>query len=129
VSQTNTELSSLIARLEKATEPSRELDADICDLLYGKSQGKFQSPTLEWARLWNHKPTASIDGALTLLPPGQYWIVGYGKNSEAEPLGGAVIYPPQGSKLAPEAEAEAATPAIALCIAALKARAARSVTP
>lgn len=111
----------LIARLEKATGPDRELDADIC-----LEVGPYQSDIWErnprhrhllqtkdaklndWVPFPNY--TASLDAALTLVPEGQSAQTTRYANHE----GGAWV--------GDEDFVRAATPAIALCIAALKAR-------
>jgi hypothetical protein len=66
--------------------------------------------------------TGSIDVAITLLPDGFYWILGHGKVGESEPLGGAYVFEPNSGNT-PIATAEASTAALALCAAALRARA------
>jgi hypothetical protein len=68
-----------------------------------------------------------IDAALTLVPEGCGWVAGYGQVRSDEPLGGAQITRHAkfaGYDVANDviAEAEAATPALALCAAALRAR-------
>lgn len=65
--------------------------------------------------------TSSMDAAATLIPEGLYWLAGYGRTKEAEPLGGAQIYRP-GDFDTPVAEGEGRTAAIAICIASLRAR-------
>lgn len=78
---------------------------------------------------YDHAPhyTSSLDAAMTLVPERCGWIAGWGQTRPDEPMGGAQITPYaryNGSFVAGEtiAESEAATPALALCIAALKAR-------
>lgn len=118
--------SELIERLEKATGPDRELDRDIARALGGKyptQDGK--GDYIEWAVNDGWKKlrafTASIDAALTLVGPDQSWVVhGPWTNGRycagvALTIGGAW-----------DDDQAGATAAIALCIAALKARAACS---
>lgn len=88
----------LIARLEAATGPDRELDAEIADAV------EFDPTCL-------HSPayTASIDAAMTLVPPdtGIWGVAKLGDQYTAH---------------AGNPDHEGATPALALCIAALRAR-------
>lgn len=104
----------LIARLEKATEPSRELDHFIANAILGEQS--WSSPSVDWCRLFNAKPSASIDAALTLVPYQREWHVG-----SVTLLGvfWAEIITPTDRHVARATR----SPAIALCIAALKARA------
>ena len=111
----------LIARLEESLASSRELDIEICVAL-GKSRldAGFQSAPYY---------TLSIDDALKLVPDGWTWQVSnrapkpnfgraYVHNGELINVGGGLTPNPKyrGSEII------AATPAIALCIAALKSR-------
>lgn len=107
----------LIAALEKATGPDRELDAAIAGLINNISPTvAFEHPLyvpLEF--------TASIDAALTLAPEG------YGCAIETRPhslaksrrVPAAWCSPYQDE---PNIPSVGATPAIALCIACLKSR-------
>lgn len=118
--------SELIAALEKATEPSRGIDCKI----YLAVVGLAQYEQLVWHGAnpvirYNPGPpdvafhgipryTASIDAALTLVPEGMEWVV-FG-------AGGAdVWHVGNDATLHRIDETYASTPAIALCIAALKA--------
>jgi len=65
--------------------------------------------------------TTSFDAALTLVPQGYYWHAGEGKTRDEEPLGAASIIAP--GTLRTISEAEHPSVIVALCIAALKARA------
>lgn len=118
-------MDDLIARLKKTTGQDWKLDQEIFALaegwsypLVGAAQQQFECATLAHGRT-NY--TASIDAALTLVPKGLYWMAGFGKCREDEPLGGVAIFRP-GNEDIPEAQAEAATVALAICIAALTAR-------
>ena len=71
--------------------------------------------------------TASIDTAVSLVPEGFYWHVGHGRTRDDEPLGGASVI--AAGSLETISEAEATTAALALCAAALRARASNSPTP
>ncbi len=119
----------LIARLEGATESSRELDAFICWMVNPHPQG---SAGPDWWLLpqgtQQHVPTisphytTSLDAALTLVPPEcSSWELDWNGHSGA--LHGkaccATIYLTGSST---QYNGDAPTPALALCIAALKAR-------
>lgn len=72
--------------------------------------------------------TGSLDAAMSLVPEGCGWLVGYGRTRPDEPMGGAAITRKAATENISEAndifaEAEAPTPALALCAAALRARA------
>lgn len=109
-------VSVLIERLEKATGPDRELDVEIGTLIgeADHSGPAFHRPFREWAKYY----TASIDAALLLVPERHTWVLGCGR---------VVQYMSQVTPMRPAhhgasvGEADS-TPAIALCIAALKAR-------
>jgi hypothetical protein len=129
----------LIARLEAATGPDRELDAAIAQAvgfvlrLPEQSEGPERLPDV---KRWYHPDghavgwyegsdqfpsyyTASIDAALTLMPEGSLWNVSdYGDRRPGVFL--AVI---MGTGL--DALAVASTPALAIGIAALRAQAHR----
>ena len=121
---------SLIARLEEATEGSRDLDEQIA-LAIGikhrsRRDGRGRSKGQEWfvdshggVETWaNHAPyyTTSIDAALTLVPEGQSIELIVNARSG---LSFAFV----GSLDAGRGNRDVgATPALALCIAALKAR-------
>lgn len=163
-----TSLTSLIERIEAATEGSRELDAETMFDLFAASVGlhkddggpigylwpddnpswsfgiRFPGKDRDWFKGVRKKIegetllverdgalvlmnalrvpplTASIDAALTLLPERCGWIVGNGRVRHDEPLGGARITSLDGDTVI--AEAEAATPCLALLAAILRAR-------
>ena len=96
----------LIAALERAEGPSRELDAHIW-----KSDGCRVAPVPRY--------TSSLDAALTLVPEGEAWLVGWDDENHAN----VFVLPSPTSRPTGYHAQGAATPAIALCIAALKARA------
>lgn len=122
-----TTVSDLIAKLSAATGPSRELDAEIAVVVNGGEivwkQTRYtmeQHPARRYASAqhiggygFDHVPeyTASLDAALTLVPDEYDWVIGK-TNS------GLTVY----AKVGPNIEEFADTPALALCIAALKAR-------
>ena len=108
----------VIERLEKATGPCRELDKAILLALGYSWRGMaywFRDDSHAWEG--NTHFTVSIDAALTLRPDGAlYAIETYDSNG---------IYPEHvraSAWVQGAARAFAATPALAICIAALKAR-------
>lgn len=135
-------LMDLAERCEKAQGPDRELDAEILAALVGgvakqspingawcvyigtDSRGR---PRLWEARTdvenaWRHAPfTASLDAALSLVPEGWAWAVYGGAREEivstayCVPNGGRLPWPDWVTDIC------AATPALALCAAALRA--------
>lgn len=124
-------MTDLLSRISAAAGPSRELDAEIA-LAHGWKQERdtfigdcWKSPQ---GRYQPGPPryTESIDAALTLVPKGLFWLIGYGKTRPDEPLYGAQILSPSEDWTEPDSvisEGESnATPAIALVIACLKAK-------
>jgi hypothetical protein len=129
------QIEELIARLEKATGPDRELDAEIHWFLHGhKSDAEglaaykrlgaaaavydelaLQSNWRAYDRSFVPRFTESIDAALTLVPEGYSFDVVMQPWRSSTPKCSANVW----SGLSFNAMAE--TPAIALCIAALKA--------
>lgn len=99
------QVSGLIERLEKTTGLDRELDREIAVAIYGHDRA---------GRLFTH----SIDDALTLVPEGFKWRCGYGR---LVPHNAVVVdYAERGlGSFVGECDSNRA---IALCIAALKAR-------
>lgn len=132
-------MTDLIARLAAATEPSRELDGLIFravntgtpDADWCAFDLEDESDAIIWYRrdandtiAWEAPPnyTASIDAALTLVPEGLLRsLIIYADRAHAFIRTGSVLNP-----ATKEWTGYAATPAIALCIAALQARAARA---
>lgn len=108
-------MNDLIERLEKATGPDREIDLAIY-------RAEFPHPAVglpkrnqdEYDRARGPRYTSSIDAALTLVPEGCKW------EASSYPKNGAAWVGP--FKAPVQQFTVAATPAIALCIAALKAR-------
>lgn len=93
-------LTELAARCEAATGPDRELDALIESAI---------------PRFGLYRYTASIDAAMTLVPEGWTWGV--------FDDGTAWVWPDERRDLLTGKQAKAATPALALCAATLRARA------
>lgn len=134
-----TDLQSLIARVEAATGPSEQLDIDIAvaaSMVPPKMEKTFTSPRA-WRGIYDNRYwfapeyTASIDAALTLVPEGQgmkldkYWIA-----SVDRPIWHAAVTSPSknpnvivGSDY--NEVWDCRTLALALCAAALRARAAQ----
>ena len=121
----------LIARLESAAEGSRELDAEIWACLQGCTspleyeQVDHGGPAREavicgslaaWLDEIPHY-TTSLDAALTLVPEGKAWDCGYYPGYDN--TGHAEVFLGSGD---PAFRAPAKTPALALCIASLRAR-------
>ena len=131
-------LADLIQRLTEATGPDRTLDCAIHAIKLGGELRRVEPPTYEATRyfcnpnpdidwigydLLNVAPayTASLDSALTLVPEGMGWRAGSRKNdlgewehfSRIEEV--LQVRPPWNWH-------HAATPALALCIASLRAR-------
>jgi hypothetical protein len=119
-------MTDLIERLEAATEGSRELDALIhaTTLSLGRDYWPDErGRVVEYTglrKILHRAPhyTTSIDAALTLVPEGWGWSV----NDDSE----ACLTLPGNGFLSDRGDIElygrSATPAIALCIAALRAR-------
>lgn len=120
-------LAALVERVEKATGPDRCIDAGVFAALHPELRRLPREPNAfigpdEWIKTPPFY-TASLDAAVSLVPEGKFWIAGYGRMRRGEPLGGATIYYGKGLAIGTMiAEAEAATPALALVAAALRAR-------
>lgn len=125
-------MNTLIAELEAATEGSRELDAEIWwDVKPSQARTTYWNgatgkphPLIDLPRsgLGYHGVcvsaphyTTSLDAALTLVPEGWWWVINSGTQGLAKAILGA-----RGSDAG--AHEDAHTPALALCIAALRAR-------
>jgi len=117
-------LVKLISKAEDATEPSRDLDAEIALVLgwtFMKMKGDkypyFRKPGVTNYRVRSELPlfTKSIDAALTLLPKGHWWAIVMRGNEDGF----------DASVIPPDTEMtwhRGANAALAICIAALKAR-------
>jgi hypothetical protein len=127
-----TDLATLIAKLEAAEAGSRELDAEIVMALRGKIPDAISTPNLypntllyrndeiapgalEWVNVPGY--TASIDAALTLVPEGWVW------KCQDKPAVACVADSKWAQKEIYQLKGISSTPALALCIAALRARA------
>lgn len=105
-------MDDLIAKLEAATEGSHWLDRLIDEAL----GGDFDKP---------HSFTTSIDAALKLVPEGKAWGVGSIMFDELPPRRAFAANCRREGCITPDTpayDAVGATPALALCIAALRAR-------
>lgn len=112
--------SELIARLEAATGPSRELDKAIL-LALGYSWRGMAYWSRDDSHTWEGSTnfTASIDAALTLVPDGASWDVRW---KSGDKNASVTFYPPGDDPDDYFHVWEAATPALAICIAALRAK-------
>jgi hypothetical protein len=106
-------MKDLIAKLEAATEGSRELDAEINGALFGK---RLARPV----DVAGGPPqyTTSLDAALSLVPEGYAFSVTDGARNRAN------VWKLSPIKEIPPPYSKGATPALALVIAALRARSA-----
>jgi len=104
---TRATLLALASRVEAATSGCRKLDAEICSRLFGRSIGVSRY-------------TFNIDAALSLVPSG--WNHGYSSRQGTEPSW-RVVAQCWNAKPASTLHGEAATPALALTAACLRARA------
>ncbi len=113
-------LQALADRCKQATGPDRELDARIYILVTGGSAADADyAATAPEVTCMPPLYTASLDAALTLVPDG--WAVELVQALSGSPWHAKLR---GGSALVPIIGAAAAAPALALCAAALRARAA-----
>ena len=117
------QIEALITKLEAATEGSRALSDEVL-LTCGWQRSNHQDRrSCYWTspdgRTHSRRPdpTRSLDDAVTLVPEGWLWSVGV-QNTHKRTGPSAFIWKPD----VKAQFIEAATPALALCIAALKAR-------
>jgi hypothetical protein len=112
----------LIERLKTATTPDDALDEDIllaCGWVIEVDDAHEEMHWLDpagcaWSRMQLPRPTHSLDAALTLVPEGWSWRVGNLPSRRA--------FADLGTQRSLQC-IEGATPAIALCVGALRARA------
>ncbi len=137
-------LMDLADRVEKAQGADRELDAAIFVALTPEAYGVERRPldglidndTAGWLLRWDPprrwsdswrpilRYTASLDAALSLVPEGWRWSLDHTQNPPYRDCGRATLYAPgDGWTPADVSEIYGATPALALCAAALRARA------
>lgn len=121
----------LAARCETAEGPDRALDAAIARAIRWDQDETgewhaagvfFNDGTIRRTSYAVDLPafTASVDCALTLVSDGMWWLIGKGRTRPDEPLYGVQIL--DGERVVAEAETEASA-ALAICAAALRARA------
>jgi hypothetical protein len=110
---------ALAERCEQAAGPDRELDCHIHALIEGRNiRPERWSETV---RLHDHavpRYTASLDAAVTLVPEGHEWLR---KNEICMTVYRAPTDPKEWAR---HIDARGATPTLALCAAALRARSA-----
>ncbi len=137
-------MDALIAELEAAPEGSQELDGKIAETqgwtVEEQSTGDNISEPLEFFDVWTEPVTGifydepppysrSLDAAEKLVPAGlQYGVSTYSKEEVLNP-GGAQAFVTNMVDNSVYAHADASTPALALCIALLKARQAMKDAP
>jgi hypothetical protein len=102
------ELIALAERVEALSGPDREVDRAIVESVRGKPKLGFQHGRIDHY-------TASLDAAMSLVPDGYDWIVGHTN-------AGLTVYAECGGT-GGDFTRFAATPALALTAAALRARA------
>lgn len=108
-------LADLIVRLEKAEGPDRDLDIDIAKACLPEHHSG------RWGRINTPEFTRSIDAALTLVPEG--WAVNNMFQRQDDRWRCALYKKSGGAPKDSHVTAEwTPTPAIALCIPALKAQ-------
>jgi hypothetical protein len=126
-----TTLLALAERCEQAAGPDRALDAEILCAIHGFTIHKDSNPASGYFSFWEGEPeksrcvnssswdrvTGSLDAAVTLVPEGWTWARFHGGVVECMTLNG-----PGNSILFERGEGISA--ALALCAAALRARAA-----
>lgn len=116
--KTDDTLLTIAERCEAAAGPARDLDADIGEAVTG-----WERPS---GGVWQTTPhyTASLGAAMTLVPEG--WAVQIVRTANGK-RGGANLYlfsDPSTQEPSGRQQGSAETPALALCAAALRARAA-----
>lgn len=122
-------IASLADMIEKLTGPDREVDAEMALALGVVPEGAFRPCAAVDAGtfatgaygFWSCEPyTASVDAAMTLVPTDCVWSAGDWRANGGPPS--ASVWPPERNR--PEGYhgiVQAATPALALCAAALRA--------
>lgn len=110
---TRATLLALAERVEAATWADRELDAAI-DGRYGYSAGNIKC---EHGFLMSYRYTASLDAAMSLVPSGMLWSLEWVGHQTRNRIASCTIWKPH----MPTSTAVAATPALALTAASLRA--------
>lgn len=118
--------SDLISRIEAATGPDRALDAEIAVAVGVVPEGAFRPcaaldpgtfATGAYTFWVAPRYTESVDAALTLVPENMLWRVGLNKEPSKGESEGAFL-----ARVGDSRFYYAATAALAMCAAALKAR-------
>ncbi len=134
------DLDALIAKLEAATGPSKELDRAIADAVMERDDrpcgeeeqedGTWRTVYVPWyvlngyATTFPPEFTRSLDAALMLVPADAFWRVGHdGEGPNPGDFRADVLLPMPAERRSFASNGVAPTPALALCIAALEARA------
>jgi hypothetical protein len=109
---------ALAERCEQAAGPDAGLDLAMWTTF-------LDTPGFQPLSPWRTDYTASLDAAVTLVPEGYYWQAANGKRRHSEPQACADLFVAHGPNRGDMSfTADAATAALALCAAALRARAA-----
>lgn len=138
-----TDLTELAKRVEAATGPDADLDRRIMAALGYSYRAGNRSIGLTYGKAWDSHPyqewvkgdevvpdhcvpdyTASLDAATTLVPGGWNWGVGPWEDWKSTPRRAWAWCEETGEDWSEEMNRQAATPALALTAAALRARAA-----
>lgn len=114
---------ALAERCEAASGPDRETDCRIRCAINGEDFDTYRAVVPALGQWMTPAYTASIDSAMTLVPVPQSFVISHCGNTVAhvQLIGGDPCSDD------PEFTGRAATPALALCAAALKARASGGV--
>lgn len=116
-------LSALLAKLEAATGPSRELDEAITRAIGFKLAGYSANVPIWWNpddKYVGVAPhyTSSLDAAMTLVPEGSWWWLHHQVAYPTDDGYQAEVWP----LIPPYLKSRAPTAALALCIASVRAR-------
>lgn len=121
-----TDIDALIERLKKATEGSRDFDGEIYRFLAAPNwqPDVAEQTKVAYYRGYAEHYTTSLDAALSLVPEPRIWGVSEGHKKDGDgKVATAVTHTKRTAAHYGEIHTGiAATPALALCIAALRAR-------
>lgn len=118
------DLNELAAACERASGPDRDIDSLIKEAI-----GDSWDYSADWGPRENCRPvgkayTALLDAALAIVPHGYHWQIGNGVEADGPFAAEYIDQPYAWCSREPTGElVSAATPALALCAAALRARA------
>jgi len=113
-------LLELAERVEKAEGPDEDLDQAIGTLLWQDQTDEEPRNVFDCYQRY----TASLDAAMTLVPEGAAWTAQQGMDPDRTAFGAVTLPSPAPDIPPPDFQVFAATPALALTAAALRARAA-----